>query len=151
MEGGNSLCLAIVNGDVSYAGWKAGIGRQQYEPVFACRALAMTEDEGRARTGHLKRDQQERGYISRLGALRAAKSKEIVPLLLFGRRVRRVHCRCCCCCCCWMRRLETRKGRGGGAKKRNRRSSVSTSAESTFVVNGWNCGGTQKQQFLPEA
>ena len=61
MEGGNSLCLAIVNGDVSYAGWKAPIGRQQYEPIFACRALTVGEDEGRARTGHFKRHVQEGG------------------------------------------------------------------------------------------
>ena len=84
MEGGNSLCLAIVNGDVSYAGWKAATGREQYEPIFACRAVAVAEDEGRARAGHLKRHLQERGYITRLGVLRAVTSKEIVQLLFGG-------------------------------------------------------------------
>ena len=83
MEGGNSLCLAIVNGDVSYAGWKAATGREQYEPIFACRAVAVAEDEGRARAGHLKRHLQER-YTTRLEALRAVTSEEIVQLLLFG-------------------------------------------------------------------
>ena len=35
-------------------------------------------------TGHLKRHLQERGYITRLGVLRAATSKEIVQLLFGG-------------------------------------------------------------------
>ena len=52
--------------------------------IFACRALAVAEDEGRARAGYLKRHQQERGDITRLGGLRAATPEEIVQLLLFG-------------------------------------------------------------------
>ena len=77
----------IVNGDVSYAGWKAAIRAiswlASYEPLFACRALAVAEDEGRARTGHL-RHLSEGAYITRLGALRAATSEEIVQLLFGG-------------------------------------------------------------------
>ena len=87
MEGGNSLYLAIVNGDVSCAGWKAVTGvilrLASYEPIFAFRALAVAENEDRARTGHLKRHLQER-YMTRLEALRAVTSEEIVQLLLFG-------------------------------------------------------------------
>ena len=44
----------------------------------------MAENEGRARTGHLKRHLQGRRYITCLGGLGAATSKKIVQLLVSG-------------------------------------------------------------------
>ena len=119
------------------------VGRHQYEPIFACRALAAAEDEGRARTGHLKRYLQERGDITRVGAWRAATSKENVQLLLLGGASGGCTAAGAAAAGCGASRLE--RGEVAARKKKKRRgSSISASAEFTSVVNGSNCGGTQK-------
>ena len=77
--------MRIRKGDHSATSWARGEHCRTVSIVRTRRTfkVAVAEDEDRARTGHLKRHLQER-YMTRLEALRAVTSEEIVQLLLFG-------------------------------------------------------------------